>query len=415
MALQGDGALWEIRDSGDDLNGAYFYNRNPGTSVDYSGQDVAQADFVNLTTSGAASTTLTDGAAGGLFTAAMEGNGIWIVASGNFVAGYYEIITRTDGDNVILDRSPTPGGAGANGAGKVGGGRATITDPFVDNILAGATVWIKDGAYTLPAIISSANMGTAALPIWVIGYNTTRGDEPIDADMPSIDCTANWYFILQAWWYGRNLNFTGGSSYVLRLTGTYARALNCKVRNTSGVANRHAIYANGVNTLIEDCQAISDNGIGIYAGGNCLVRFCETKDNGATGIELLGNADAKENIVHNSPTGIKALGTPVTIEGNTIDGCSAAGIDLQAFTCAELLNNILSNNLVGALASASNRSNNLDYNDFFTNGTDVTNLVKGANALAVDPEYVNRAGDNFDLLSTSPLLDAGKRIRKGVG
>ena len=73
MALLG-GALWGVRPGGNDLNGCYFYDEIPGTSVDYTDQDAAEETFANLTTPGAGSTTLTDGAAGGLFTTAMPGS-----------------------------------------------------------------------------------------------------------------------------------------------------------------------------------------------------------------------------------------------------------------------------------------------------------------------------------------------------
>ena len=75
MALTG-GTQWEIRADGDETNGGGFYDRDPGTSVDYCQQAAAQLSLSDLTTDGAGTGL---GSVTGGFTAAMVGNIIRIV------------------------------------------------------------------------------------------------------------------------------------------------------------------------------------------------------------------------------------------------------------------------------------------------------------------------------------------------
>lgn len=414
MALEAE-ALWGVRPGGDDNNGCYFYNELPGTSVDYTDQDVAEETFANLTTSGAGSTTLTDGDAGGLFTAAMPGNGIYISGGTNFTVGMYYIKTRTDGNNVVLDRSPTPGGAGASGAGKVGGSRLTLKDAFFEGVSAGDTIWIKAGTYTLTEIIDIAKAGTATLRIKVYGYNATRGDQPQDDDRPYIVCAAVYHIDLATHWVMEHFRMLGASGQVLQLSGDYSRVRNIKAQNDSGVANRYAIYANGNGEIVEDCECISDAGYALYIGIDGIARFNSCHDSvrgifaGSTEVVLLNN------LCYDNTDGIYGDSNNLKIQGNTLDGNTGKGIDLVTGEICDLINNILSNNGTGVNATNVRESNYLDYNDFFTNGTDVTNVTKGANTLAVDPDYVNRAVKNFSLNPTSDLITAGLFLRKGVG
>lgn len=409
------GALWGVRPGGNDLNGNYFFDEIPGTSVDLTDQDAAEETFANLTTPGAGSTTLTDGAAGGLFTTAMPGNGVYISGGANFTVAMYYIKTRTDANNVVLDRSPTPGGAGANGAGKVGGSRASLLDAFFEGVSGGDTIWIMAGSYTLTEQISVANVGTAVSTIKVRGYNATRGDQPLDNDRPYIDCTAAFYIDLPDFWLIEHLRMLGSAVNVLQLSGDYVRARNILAQNDSGVANRYAIYSDGNGNIVEDCECISDNGYALYMGLDGIARFNECHDSvrglvaGASLVVLL------ENLCYDNTVGIYSGNDYVKFQGNTLDGNTGVGIDLAGGEVCDLINNILSNNLTGVNATNPRESNYLDHNDFFTNGTDVTNVDKGANTLAVDPDYVNRGLKNFSLNPSSALIQAGLHLRKGVG
>jgi len=414
MALSG-GALWGVRPGGNNLNGCYFYDEIPGTSVDYTDQDAAEAAFAALTTPGAGNTTLTDSAAGGFFTNAMPGNGVYISAGVNFVVGMYYIKTWTDANNVVLDRSATPGGAGANGVGNVGGSRATLLDAVFEAASPGDTIWIMAGTYTLTEQITVAKVGTPTATIKVHGYNTTRGDQPLDDDRPYIICTVAFSIALTDHWFFHHFRMLGGAARVLHLTGVSSRAQNVKAQNNSAVANQYAICADGNGAIVEDCECISDNGYALHVDAEGFARYNSCHDS-VHGIHIDSDGVCLiNNLCYDNTDGIYITSDDVKVNGNTLDGNSGIGIDLTTGEMCDLINNILSNNLTGVNATNARESNYLDYNDFFTNGTDVTNVDKGANTLAVDPDYVNRGLKNFALNPTSGLLDQGLHLRKGVG
>ena len=414
MALSA-GALWGVRPGGNDLNGCYFYDEIPGTSVDLTDQDAAEETFANLTTPGAGSTTLTDGNGSGLFRTDFPGNGVYISGGANFVVDMYYIKTRTDANNVVLDRSPTPAGAGANGAGNVGGSRASLLDAFFEGVSAGDTIWIMAGTYTLTEQITVAKVGTPTLTIKVYGYNTTRGDEPVDLDRPYIVCTAAFYIALTDHWWMDHFRMLGGAARVLHLTGISSRARNVKAQNDAGAANQYGICADGNGAIVEDCECISDNGYGLHIDSEGIARYNECHDS-VTGIHVDSDGVCLiENLCYDNADGIYVAADDVRIQGNTLDGNTGNGIDLTTSEMCDLVNNILSYNLMGVNATNPRESNHLDYNDFYTNTGDVTNVNKGANTLAVDPGYVNRAAKNFALTPSSAVIGEGLHLRLGVG
>ena len=120
-------AVWRVRPSGNNLNGGGYDAGIAGAATDYSKQNAAQATGTNGTTSGAGSTTFTDATAAA-FTTLMPGNCIQIASGTNFQAGFYFVISRTNASSVVLDRTPSSGGAGASGVWKLGGGWADFSN-----------------------------------------------------------------------------------------------------------------------------------------------------------------------------------------------------------------------------------------------------------------------------------------------
>jgi hypothetical protein len=119
-------AQWWVRTDGDNTNGGGYDSAISGAGTNYCDQAAAQLTLTDLATSGAGSTTLTSATGG--FTTAMIGNCIRISAGTNFQTGYYFITARTDTNTVTLDRTPTSGGAGSGGSGKLGGAFASISN-----------------------------------------------------------------------------------------------------------------------------------------------------------------------------------------------------------------------------------------------------------------------------------------------
>lgn len=415
MALTG-GTIWEIRTGGDDTNGAGFYNRNPGTSVDYTQQDAAQLAITDLASDGAGTGLST--ATGGI-TAAMAGNIINIQSTGGFTPGYYEITVVTDGNNFTIDRS-----AGLNmsgGAGKIGGGRLTITDAFFEGMTAGDTIYLEDGTYALAANINVGRDGTAANPISLLGYKTTRASGADGTDRPLIQATSNQFVWMNGYyWIFKNIRLTTINSHGFRI-GAYGRAENCK-STQSGAGDLHFGFHLGQRGTLFDCDAINDNagagnqGTGIRVDGYNTVRSCRVQDC-KNGIEASGGMDRHlYNVIDNCDVGIKLAGTENSlIECNTLNDCDDA-ITATTSPCNTILLNQFTNGINGLNWSNAIRMNLIDRNNYYNNsGNDVNNVSKGPNATAIDPQYTNEAGGDFSLQSASGSIGVDYSTRLGVG
>ena len=110
-------AQWRIRQDGANDNGGGYDPEISGAGTDYTDQSTPALSPTDLATTGAV-TTLTSATGG--FTAAMIGNCIRISSGTNFDTGYYFITGYTDTNTVTLDRTPSSGGAGSSGVGKLG-------------------------------------------------------------------------------------------------------------------------------------------------------------------------------------------------------------------------------------------------------------------------------------------------------
>ena len=161
------GAQWEVRTTGNDLNGGFF-NTAGGSGTDYSQQDAAQLTV----TDGVTSTTTLTSVTGG-FTAAMVHNGVQL-SGGTCTAGIYDITVVTNSNTVTIDSSG--GAAGAGCTVKVGGGLLTIAKALANVVTNSGntfnTIWVKSGTYTQTATLTWGTAITAAMQ----GYNTTHGD-----------------------------------------------------------------------------------------------------------------------------------------------------------------------------------------------------------------------------------------------
>ena len=134
------GTVWEMRASGSTSNGGGFFNRDPGTSVDYSQQDAGALTAGDGTTSGIGVTTFTSVTGG--FTGAMAGNVTRLISGNNLVPGWYEITSVSDGNTVFLDRAPDDGVGGVDTVSfTVGGafdlGAAATDDEFFEQLIPG--------------------------------------------------------------------------------------------------------------------------------------------------------------------------------------------------------------------------------------------------------------------------------------
>lgn len=365
--------------------------------VDYSQQDTAVINAVTDFAAVGASTTLTSLTAG--FTPVMVGNLYHQTTTGTGAFGltnWFEILSYTNATTVTLDRTPNNGTASAACTGYVGGaGRLNgLEDSFNAMLPGSAFVWVKNGSYTFSGSVSTANNNaTVTTPTFYIGYNTKRGDVCVGSNRPAINAGANslQYGATQLF---NNLSITGTGANVW-LPNTSGGIQNCKVTNTSSTAGRSAFSENAGSIKVANCEFVSQNGIAATT---------------TQGPSLFAG-----NYIHDSVTGASGVGTYVM---NLFEACSTAAI---TSTTAASSNMWISNTIYGreaqmgvginlTVANANLRSavNNIIYgcttginvntgsadsnfslnNDFFNNGTDVTNWTKGATDVAVNPGFL---------------------------
>lgn len=415
--------VWECRQgaTANNVNGGGFFDRNPGTSVDYSQQNTAQTSWVSggadqtndLATSGAGVTTLTSAAGG--FTAAMAGNVIHITAGTNFQAGWYEVTVFTDANTVTLDRTPSSGGAGSSGTGYLGGSmslNSTLDDDFFEQLVAGNTVYIKDedSDFALGENIALTKDGTNALHVKFEGYKTTRGDNPTGANRPVIAAAANTLQFAQ-WWVIQNIIVTTTNTDGFQIT-TDSIFRNCKSTN-SGAATRDAFTIGG-NSRILDCEGISTNGNAISPTSSAMMISCYLHDstNGvitASGLYILNSV-----IDTISATGVNMSFTGNNVIVNSVIYNCADGIKMNFGFNNVFINNIIDSCTTGASNNALRESNYFDYN-CWNNTTDTSNVTKGDNAVTADPSMTNPGSGDFTLQSGSPCLDVGLQPGTDIG
>jgi len=369
--------------------------------VDYSQQDAAELTNTDLSTSGAAATTVTSASGG--FTPVMAGNIIHITAGTNFTVGWYEIVSYTNTNNVVVDRTPSPSAGGSGGTFYVGGAMSlasTLDDDFFDIVVSGNTVFIKNGSYTLGESVIAANGGGVTTQIRVEGYNSVRGDAPAGLARPTIAAGAQSLFFNSDWYLQYLIITTTHSSGVDMQTGS--RTAACKFVNTSTSTDRPALRLRGSNHSYS-CEEISVAGHAILLVNSNTSYYITT------------------NYIHNSKNGIASsvAGINVLIGDCIITACTFAAVGFTGATVSMILINantlygssstygtgitlaagegnisIINNIIAGCATGVSHGTSGqrgviCDYNDFYNNDTDVTNVNKGVNSKSLNPQFTD--------------------------
>jgi len=340
--------------------------------------------------------TLTD--ADAPFTAAMVGNLIYILASGNFNAGWREIVAYTNTGSVELDADPTNGSDATAGHGHIGGCIDTPADALFEAAaaLGGNIFYVKGPASYTTGAINVAAVGLITSPHQVIGYNATRAIWGVcdGTDRPVIAAAAN-AFTFGAYWHHQHLIITSTVADAIgTTTGTYIR--NCKSTNT-GTATKYAFSQNAANARIIDCEAVSRNGAAFYGNTGSRIMYCYIHDSvtgvlmasgGAHVIGCIIEACATVGVSVNSRAGATILNSTINDTGDGISGTNAP----QFFALNNIISNMVSEGIVWTTQTDDNR---LDYNDWYGNLVDAT-LVKlrnsagtlpGPNDTDIDPGY----------------------------
>jgi hypothetical protein len=406
-------------------------------TIDYSQKGAAIVSFSNLG-SASGSTTLTDNSSGGLFTKAMVGNHICLTSGTNALVSWYEIVSFTNSNSVVLNVTPhgantmsaTVGNVG--GAISLGGSTAGITDNSLFAIATTSTTasmrfFFQGGSnitYTLGVAITLL-VGTQAWPFNYEGYATVRGDRPTGTTRPTIASGANaitgnvnYYFL-----------------YSLIITGTAATLLNgpvvggiigCKIVNTSTTAARLACAPAAGSPRVVGSEFISYNGIAYTAAGQDFLAGNWIHDS-ATGISISGSNGVDRKIINNIVSGCTTTAINntlanvfMTLYGNTIYGAEnklgtgyAMVTGASQFQNHQVMNNIFYG-LSTAISSPSVQSEAYsDYNDYFNNTNDINTAnqwQKGPHDIAVNPSFTavtQVTGTTATTTSGNHLVDSG--------
>ena len=400
MTVSGD-MVWEVRANGTAAGGAGFKTGASGT--DYSQQDAVQITRTDIVIDATTNTKLTSAATA--FTSAEVGNVINITSGTGFTAGRYEIVSEASGV-VTCDRAVgTTSSTGGNGN---VGGAMTFIDANIDDVNVmepGQTMYIaNDATHTLTASVSlsAGAAGTLSDPIRVIGYDTTRGDNPREGSRPLIACgayTMDWV----ANWYQSYLEYTTTTSTGVQLYADFVVDA-CKVNNSSGTSNRTGfIDSYAANGIYRNCEAESVNGraFQIQGFGNYwLVDTCYAHDS-ESGIYYTTSAPLtiKSCIIDTCTAGLEMTSSSAAFIFNVFDttiyNCTK-GIDVES-PRGSFVGNIISDCTTGIEFVTATNAMAADWNNYYNNTTDVTNMTKGGNASADNPGFTDAANCDFSI------------------
>lgn len=402
-----------------------MFNGDTGSDTEASGAGPATAlhSLLGAHTNGAASTTIQLPAATDLSGVATDGtHALWL----NTAAGrqFTKITGKNDGaDTVTVEDSFNIALISAVDW-AIGGKRATLDDADSRTLFgtAGAkggwSIHVETDQTLTSALDCAANITT-------VGSIRFRG-VPSSGEFIKITQTANdqsfdvsggGWRIRQFWFV--NTNGTKTNATGLAVSGTVAgvvQAYRCKFGDATDRLGTGAGTAGSTQNKLAliDCEVLNCDTEGVSCGTDALILLdcwihdndeegiattnvcdhlqvegCVIEGNGADGIQVEAevNPFIKNNTVHgNGASGILVSGADVNtgfILGNQLTGNTRYGLEVAGGTTGEE---------VGIFA---------DWNNFGSGGTVNTlgarlNISAGDNDLAVDPGYVNAAGNNFE-------------------
>ncbi len=407
---------WELRSTGATTNGGGFYDSNPGTSVDYSQQDAAQLSLSDIATDGAG--TGVSSVTGG-FTAAMEGNCMYISGSG-FTTGWYQITAYTDTNNVTIDRSA--GATQTGGTGNVGG--AWLLNQTDATLFFGTT---NKGTYntcywklaTYSGVITAAFQVAATYHRWE-GYQTTRGDYPQLTNRPYLNFgntagAAQWTGA-----YGRvynmmfNSDYTGSSAITFSGSGIFHVHRNTKVTRTG--YNTYAMQWGYDWGQAFACEFVSSSGTALqYYDEGFKMSFCYIHDSigGVARFSSGAKGSVFDNCIFDTLTGVAMS----MYYANKVMNCTFYNC-LTGVLCSSFYSSVTNSIFHSCTTAINTTKDNLSDNNYFYNNTAdfVGGVIAGPfDALATDPKLVDPANQDFTLDAGSPCFDTGIKLGTMVG
>lgn len=316
---------------------------------------------------------------------------------------------------------------------KTGGGWATAfglaewLSHMATSAAAGDVYWIEEGTYTLTANFITTLSGGVGNNIGCVGVAAGTTNEPPESSdyadggsRPLVAC-ASYSISFNDWWLLRNIRLTLNTSSGLEV-GSGA-VVNCDLSNNASsgyvftATDKVQLFDSKFNGNESGCAGLSLSDTSIIS--HCYITECVDND-----IVLSGASLILINSILNSyeTTSIELVAGNNYIVGNTF----FSG-DYPILVGNNNGNNIIMNNIFhryydGVEFSSAVNQYFVDHNNYYstyTSGaTDITNFTKGANALSVDPGFVDAneyEGADFSFSPLSPVVGLAFKMRLGVG
>lgn len=396
--------VWEVRAAGADTNGGGFVTGAAGT--DWSQQDAAQYSVTDAVTAG--TTTITSATAN--FGTDVVGNILYIEGgTGAVVAGWYQIMSRTNSTTIVVDRS-TGLTAGTGVTLTIGGALLTLAQLLTNNSVAGMTSFIKAGTYSIGTGLVVGTGGSTSVVTRFTGYTTTRTDK----GRPTILATAGITLLtIGAGGHGyrfENLIFDGdavaSTNGINVSAGQWGSLFNCKVMDMAGygVSQTQACF-------MDSCEVTGCAGTAGVRGATWGMVRCYIHDNTVTGALMTGGPIIDCIFANNTGASSEGLYHDTINSALSVVGCVFYGNGRDGFRqvgspnrLGGFYNNIFMNNaaygvnLVGTTATSflANMANNAYYNNTLGERALSLPAEAGAVTLTGDP-FTNAAGGDFSL------------------
>lgn len=290
--------------------------------------------------------------------------------------------------------------------------------------VAGDTYWIAGGTYALAASFNTSRDGSLLSLIKFIGVNSgTTNEPPVASDYatgtnrPLITSTT-YQFVMDNYWAFQNLRFTFSGVTTGLVFDVNFFMNNCSSLNTHNNSGSAGLFlrAFSSSSIVLNSEFECTYGSGVLSSGPGVILhnlYCHDCVTGIKGVSSL--TTTTKSILDSCTTGIDIDTGSAFVEGNTIYNCDKG---IAGTTTAEniIYNNTLSDGVDGINFTSSSPQKFIDYNNYYNNsGDDVTGISKGANALAVDPQFTDASNGDFSLISASALIGAARGIQLGVG
>lgn len=396
--------IWDFQSGGSDNNGGGFDSTIAGAGTDYSQLTTQQATLTTLSVVGVTTTNIVVSLTDYTISAQDVGNIIFITG-GTATSGFYQITAVNTGTNTwTMDRSV--GTAAQTCPGNMGGCRHLISaNSFPSVPISGNIVYIKNGTYSSLGSFTS-NTGATTSPIQWLGYNSSHGDNPTSTNRPTLTWGAN-NMVVAGSNIVRNFIMTSTATSCMNCGTNDFVVENCKVTTTNATSTSSAILASAAGVVL-NCElvAASCNGLKITTGGN-VTAFGNYIHGCTAGINIQISANhVFFNIISGCTTAIVMTTSGLSscnIMSNTLFGAetpAGTGINASSATApirSRFMNNIIYGFTTGVNWQANMMTNWWDYNDFFNNTTDRTNVTAGAHDVSINPGFTNTAGGDFSI------------------